>query len=182
MNNIIGRLLFCVAVVLYILLWALFGSVALFFHEYKGFVIFEDFYGKWSLWVGAGLVILAFLSPLYLRVFVKERWKVAMLSFAIPIILVLTFWGALSFVSSQLSEFTSDKWERYPRLRYMMLESLETNHGIIGMTTDKVVSILGEPDNFLQNRLRYEHGQGFIELNTSGDVVVSMMSIFPKDN
>ena len=183
MKNNIDRFLFYVAKVFLmlflIMIWVLIGLVALSFHDYEGFVIFEDFYGKWSLWVGAGLALLAFLSSLYLMVFVKKRWM-TVLSLALPIILVLTFWGALSFVNSQLGEFTPDKWERYPRQRYIMLESLEANHGIIGMITDEVISILGEPDYFSQDKLEYEHGMGFIVFRTRDDVVVSMMSIYPR--
>ena len=182
MKNNIGKiLLHFFTISFYILIWVFIGLVSLSFHELAGFTVFEDFYGRWILWLGGILTISAFLSPLYLRLFLKKKLKAALLSFAITIIFVLSSWGLLWFTESQFLEFTPEKWEQYPRQRFMMVEDLEANHGFIGMTADEVVSILGVPDLFSKDRgLRYNYMLGSIIFNTRDGAVVSIAVLRAK--
>ena len=44
--------------------------------------------------------------------------------------------------------FSADMWNNYPVNRYLMIDDLEKNHKIIGMSTDEIQNLLGSPAQY----------------------------------
>jgi len=131
----------------------------------KGVItVFYDFYGSWSVWFGLSIACFIFIAPLYLRIFIKKEWYIALFAILMTIIFIL---GALIFLNkteSQFKDFTPEKWKQYPRQRHLMIEDLKFKHNIIGMNSDEVKSILGAPDIIYETRFSYSFEYGYIDI------------------
>ena len=61
------------------------------------------------------------------------------------------------------STFSQERWERYPDMRYYMIEDLEKKHTIIGMTEEEILELLGEPTYaYTDSNPRYRHYKYYI--------------------
>lgn len=47
-------------------------------------------------------------------------------------------------VEHNMSKFTSEKWNSYQELRYVMIEGLEQKYNFVGKKKEAVIEILGE--------------------------------------
>ncbi|MCL2671314.1 MAG: hypothetical protein FWF10_04685 [Clostridiales bacterium] len=97
-------------------------------------------------WILLFLGFACFSAPLTLRFFVKKHWLRVGICAGIAVLLFALLVGTAHLANAYLADFTQEKWQRYPRDRYMMLEDLKKNHDIIGMSTEEVIALLGEPN------------------------------------
>lgn len=111
------------------------------------------------------LPIIVFLVPLLIdRSFKKSAlWAVVLIS-----IYALISLGTYAGIHKYMENFTSDKWDKYPKVRYLMLDDLADKHNFIGMSKDEITDILGEsnqpyadPDD--KDIIDYYTGAGFID-------------------
>ena len=73
------------------------------------------------------------------------------------VINVVTFFGVYRYVS----EYSREKWDAHPRLRICMVDDLEREHQIIGMSEEEVKVLLGEPGDIPQwGKHRFEYYAG----------------------
>lgn len=78
----------------------------------------------------------------------------AILAVIINIVILL---GAKMYIS----EYSKEKWDKYPRLRVYMVDDLEREHQIIGMSEEEVKYLLGEPGDVPEwGQHRYEYYAG----------------------
>ena len=78
----------------------------------------------------------------------------AILAVIINIVILL---GAKMYIS----EYSKEKWDKYPRLRVYMVDDLEREHQIIGMSEEEVKDLLGEPGDVPEwGQHRYEYYAG----------------------
>ncbi len=138
------------------------------------FSCFMDLYGK--MWIVAGLLLtlIALLSPLYLRAFVKKERHVSLLSIIICVSYALIIICWYSFSSNQFKDFTVEKWRKFPNQRILMLDDLKECHMIIGMSKDQVIILLGQPNKVIDNMYIYEYDYGYIEVSFLNDLVNSI--------
>ena len=82
----------------------------------------------------------------------------------LTIFLVCTFLIGLCMAAEIHSHvFSPERWDRYPAMRYNMIEDLEKKHTIIDMTEEEVLELLGEPTYaYTDSNPRYRHYKYYI--------------------
>lgn len=70
-------------------------------------------------------------------------------AFIVSIIYATLSLGTEFGVKAYFTSFTVNKWANFPDNRYLMIDDLENNYNIIGMSKDEVESLLGS--SYLQN-------------------------------
>lgn len=143
----------------FLAIWAIIGVFADIAVDHGVFSVFYDLYGKGIIWIGIALAITIVLSPLYLRIFIKQEYVVAGLCLLLTIVFILVATGALNYSEKQFRNFTPELWSEYPNHRMIMVSDLVKNNDIIGMSKEQVVEILGEPDKTSEFGLSYKAGQ-----------------------
>lgn len=107
--------------------------------------------GGWiPLVIVNGLLILAIVyckkNKKYLRT------SVACATIISALISGITFIG----INTYSNDFTPEKWKNHPSGRDAMIQDLEEEHNLVGMSKDEIMKLLGEPDNISQFLYGYE--------------------------
>ena len=110
------------------------------------------------------LYILAFLVPILLRKRLKGILSMPATFILSTIAAAILAFFALAGARSYISEFSTTKWERNPRLRTYMIEDLETEHAVVGMQADEILELLGDPTESASETVwEYYVGMGFMD-------------------
>lgn len=128
------------------------------------FSCFEDLYGKWWFLPGLILSLTTLLSPIYLRIIIKNEMYVSLLSIIMCICFVMTVICCYNFTISRFEDFTVEKWSKYPNQRILMINDLKEYHNIIGMNKNDVLLLLGKPDSMTENVYTYDYDYGHIDI------------------
>lgn len=125
-----------------------------------------DVIGK-ALWfiIYILLPIVVFIVPLVIQRSFKAS---ALLAIVLILIYATISLGTYAGIHKYMQGFTSDKWEKYPKVRYLMLDDLADKYNFIGMNKDEVIDILGESkamyaDPGDKDIIDYYTGAGFID-------------------
>lgn len=155
---------------LYILFWI---SILAFCHlaNINGmFYTFIDAWGQWSVYVGIIAAFLVFLSPIFF-VFLRKKslhinaTLIPVLCILLTIIFIFVSLTAFFISASRFQTFTKEKWEAFPRQRYIMLHDLKENYGIVGMDSQQITELLGDPDEITPYKSWIYHCEyNFIEI------------------
>lgn len=147
LSTSLGILLF----LFYIALWILIIAFCILADMNGMFYTFVDAWGEWSVYVGLLLALFVFLSPI-LFVLLRKRYLnisirlIPALSILITIAFVFVSLTAFFVSAGRFQTFTKEKWEEYPRQRYIMLDDMKENYGIVGMDSDQISNSLGDPN------------------------------------
>ena len=109
----------------------------------------------------AMVYILALFVPIIFRkkLIIAKSISLTMIVSAVMavVINVVTFFGVYMYIS----EYSKDKWDAHPRLRICMVDDLEREHQVIGMTEEEVKALLGEPEDVPEwGQRRFEYYAG----------------------
>ena len=91
-------------------------------------------------------VILIFSPIIYKLIFKKSFLNSLAISFISLIVYLVFLFLCLECLNFYLSDFSKTKWNNYPMNRYLMIENLEEKHKIIGLTTEEIIDLLGDPE------------------------------------
>ena len=166
-ENIITAIIYFV----YFLLWCFIVSFAILVKHNGLFDVFRDAFGRWSLILGLLTAVLVMLSPTYLRKLLgcntnRRRLKISILSVTFTLAFVILSFMTFYLATLSFQKFTPEKWQMYPKERYIMIEDLKENHKIIGMEYSEVIELLGEPDALSPaGYLSYSYIHGNIEIS-----------------
>ncbi len=107
--------------------------------------------GGWiPLIIVNGLLVLAI-------VYYKKNKKYLRTSVACATIIGVLISGiTFAGINSYSNDFTPDKWKNYPAGRDAMIQDLEEEHNLVGMSKDEIIELLGEPNNISQFLYGYE--------------------------
>ena len=117
------------------------------------------------LFILVSIAVIAF--PFYIKLSNPKKIIIAIvLTIVVALAGELTFQGMVKYYSV----FTPDKWTKNIKARHRMIESLESQYMLEGMTEDEVKEILGEPgavsdllvDNENQYYYDYYAGDAFL--------------------
>lgn len=92
------------------------------------------------VFVIAALVMVTF--PLYSKLHHPKR---ACIAVVLPVVLVICYGLTRFGIVSYYSDFTHEKWIEHQYQRYLMIDSLESQYTLEGMTGDEIIELLGEP-------------------------------------
>lgn len=172
------KILKIIAYLIYILFWTFTAVLTFILYNYAVFSCFEDLYGQWSLWLGLFIAVVILLSPIYLRLFIQNKWLVPLIALAISVIFLIGGIGLYKVTIIHFKEFTPAKWDAYPRQRIVMLDNLKEKYNIIGMSKSEVEIILGKPDEITdKNSIIYSYEFGYIEFVCTDDVISSINEV-----
>lgn len=133
--------------------------LAISYAEYIFIPMFTLLGGGILVYITALLYILAFVLPILFRKRISKYLSMP-LSFIVFTIISLVLVVCISLGGrSYISEFSSEKWSNNEGLRTYMVEDLEEEHKIVGMTDKEVLELLGEPDDIweLSEKERYAY-------------------------
>lgn len=127
----------------FVLLW---GAILFVLSLIRMFGTFLDRFAD-----GALLTIFAVISVIGLIIpilFIRKKKSTWMLPLFLIVSTIITtainygiFYGACDY----MSVYTKEKWEKYPHVRYCMLDNLKEQYDFIGLTEQELKEILGEP-------------------------------------
>ena len=108
------------------------------------------------LYVFAGVGLVCLIMPIIFRKKLKPRLPLLLIISSVLSVAI----NATMFIATvaYLSDFTEEKWDEYPELRYCMTDSLEKKHKIVGKTEEEILELLGKPGNIADYYdYRYEY-------------------------
>lgn len=108
--------------------------------------VFKDAYGKWSIYVGIALAILAFSSIFYARFIMNKEWKIQLTAYLLTIIFCVAGILFLNIGESKFQTFSTQKWQQYPNRRPTMYDDFKKNYNINEYTIIEVEELLGKPN------------------------------------
>jgi len=90
-------------------------------------------------------VILLF-SPFFISlVWKKPLSKSVSISVIIVVLYFIVILGLNVYLIIYFQTFTKNKWAQFPDNRFLMIENLESQYTLTGMSKEEVLSLLGEP-------------------------------------
>ena len=69
-------------------------------------------------------------------------------TFIVSLIYAAVSVGTQYGVRAYFSTFSAENWINYPANRYLMIDDLEKNYNLIGLSTDEVKNLLGSPEQY----------------------------------
>jgi len=105
---------------------------------------------------GALLTIFAVISvtgliiPLLFIRKMKHSWTLPLFLIISTIITTTVNYGIFYGSYDYMTVYTREKWEKYPYVRYCMLDNLKEQYEFIGMTEQELKHILGEPTDITE--------------------------------
>lgn len=145
--------------VAFVVMWLVIGFVGLIVS------IFED---RIPTMVALIFIILAFAVitfPIYIKIpNPKKAYISIILTVSLALSAILTHTGIVYYYGN----FTSAKWQKHMKLRYRMIDSLESQYTLKGMTVDEITELLGEADwkDNSENAEFYNYRAGLAFLDT----------------
>ncbi len=119
------------------------------------------------VFITAIIYILTFVLPILFRKRISKYLSLPLSFIVFTIISVVLVGSILAVAKGYISEFNEKKWSNYERLRTYMIEDMEEEYEIVGMTDKEVLELLGEPMyNYGDETItRYEYyaGDGIID-------------------
>ena len=88
--------------------------------------------------------VIAFILSIILKLKYKKSVLISGISIIIYAVISL---GAIFAIHGYFSDFSHNKWVKYPGERYLMLDDMIKENNFIGMSKEEVIKILGKPDN-----------------------------------
>ena len=160
------KILTWIGYIIYIAIWTYIGFVGLILFVVSGF----DILPLPIRIILAFMCALALTSPFYLRIKHPQRIIVSILA---AVFVVIIFCAAIYGFQRYYSIFTPEKWESSADQRYLMMDSLNAQHTLLGMTRDEVEALLGKSehsgeiskDGKQQYYYEYIISRDFIDLN-----------------
>ncbi|MBQ9985774.1 MAG: hypothetical protein IJP38_05650 [Oscillospiraceae bacterium] len=107
----------------------------------------------WGLLFFYVLPIAFFIAPFVIKFITKcSFWKIALYAFLSVLIYILIFWGTDLMCIEYCKSFTPEKWAKYPYERYYMVDDLNEEYELRGMTRDELTLLLGKPEDSLSDK------------------------------
>ncbi|MBQ8836610.1 MAG: hypothetical protein IJ002_03765 [Clostridia bacterium] len=172
-KQIIKRLALALAYAGYLIIWCGIFYFIFILHLFIGYPsLISDAFGKWSVYVGIAVTLVAVATPLLL--WKIHGWKRVLGSFLAVVLYVALSLGVMALAMMKFAEFTPEKWSEYPDHRYIMADDMfET---VYGMDYDSAISLLGPPDyTWSSNYLYYNCWDGYVELRLDSEGIVCGM-------
>ena len=156
----IKRILFSIIWILLVVIIFTFSIIQQLFNS-----TVKDVIGK-TMWycIYMLLPILVLMTPLIARHILKCRNKLILIcSICVIMIYSLVVFVTPIITYKYIQNFTPQKWAVYKYERKLMLDDLNKNYTLLGMTIEDIKKILGKPDTESENELEYVIDSGWID-------------------
>ena len=112
-----------------------------------------------------GVYGVAAMAPIIFRKKLTIAKSIPLTMIVYAIIAVAINFLILFSVKAYVSEYSRTRWDANPKMRIYMVDDMEKEHQIIGMTEAEVKTLLGEPETVLkeENVLEYYVGDSIID-------------------
>lgn len=145
-KKIITAIATIISFIICVVVWGVVCMFGLLISAFGGFDALIHLYSNGIVIVLILIGLSLLIVPFFLKKFIKPQWARAIISAAMAFVFIVLCAAAMMSANDYFSDFTKEKWLEYPELRYMMSEGLKNNHGLIGMTAEEVIVLLGEPN------------------------------------
>ena len=137
--------------------WA--GIISVSYLQYMFSPMFTHLGNGILVFITAIIYILVFVLPILFRKRITKYFSLPLSFLIFTIISVVLVGSILAVAKGYISEFNEKKWSNNEGLRTYMVEDLEEEHIIVGMTDKEVLELLGEPDDIweLSEKERYAY-------------------------
>ena len=133
--------------------------------------VFDTFLDRFAdgalLTIFACIAIAGIIITILFRKRMKHKWMMPLCLIIATIITTSINWCILDCSSKYMSVYTEEKWDKYPSVRYCMLDSLNEQYEFIDMPEEELKETLGEPDNVIErddyNIYQYTIGDDYID-------------------
>lgn len=128
---------------IFVLLW---GAILLMLTLMRTFDTFLDRFADGALLtVFAVISVTGLIIPMLCIRKKKSTWMLPLFLIISTIITTAVNYGIFYGAYDYMSVYTKEKWEKYPYVRYCMLDNLKEQYEFIGMTEQELKEILGDP-------------------------------------
>lgn len=136
---------------LYLILGLLWCAILFLVDFIRIFDTFLDRFGNGVLLrVFVIISVIGFVVTLLCRKRMKYQWMLPLFLIVSTIVTTAVNYGVLYAASDYMSVYTREKWDKYPLVRYCMLDNLKEQYAFIDMTEQELKEILGEPDSIIE--------------------------------
>ena len=97
-----------------------------------------------AIWI-AGIIV-----PVLFYKKMKSIWMLPLYMLLAIFVATTINYGVLDGVADYVSVYTREKWDKYPSVRYCMIDSLNEQYKFIGMTEQELKNVIGEPDRITE--------------------------------
>ncbi len=106
-----------------------------------------------------GLIPLIIVNALLiLAIIYRKKIKMRLLTSVVCATIAGVLISSITYIGTDAysRDFTPEKWKNYPAGRDAMVEDLEKEHDLVGMTKNEIIELLGEPNHTSQFLYGYE--------------------------
>lgn len=133
---------------IFVLLWGVILFVLSLLRTFDTFLIRFD--SGILLKVFAIISVIGLIIPILFLKRIKHKWMLPLFLIVSTIITTAVNYGVLYVASDYISVYTKEKWDKYPSLRYHMLDDLKEQYEFIGKTEQELKEVLGEPTHIVE--------------------------------
>lgn len=133
---------------IFVLLWGAILFVLTFIRMFDTFL--ERFADGALLTIFAVISVTGLIIPILFIKKMKHSWMLPLFLIVSTIITTAFNYGIFYGARDYMSVYTKEKWEKYPYVRYCMLDNLKEQYEFIGMTERELKEILGEPTDITE--------------------------------
>ncbi len=121
-------------------------------------VLFVSWFSIMAFSVGGWLPLIIVNALLVLAIICRKKIKMRLLKSVVCATITGIIITAITFVgiTTYSNDFTPEKWKKYPMARFEMIDNLEEEHNLVGMTKAEISELLGEPNHISQRLYGYE--------------------------
>lgn len=133
-------------ILLYLIFVALWGVILLVLTLIRTFDTFLVRFADGALLtIFAVISVTGLIIPLLFIRKMKHSWALPLFLIISTIITTTVNYGIFYGSYDYMTVYTREKWEKYPYVRYCMLDNLKEQYEFTGMTEQDLKEILGEP-------------------------------------
>lgn len=147
--RIIKVLLNAFLYMVFVLLW---GAILLVLTAMRIFDTFLDSFADGLLLKVFGVTsVIGIVITILFRKRMKYKWMLPVFLIVSTIITTSFNYGVLWCSFDYMSVYTREKWDKYPRERSCMIDSLNEQYEFTDMTEQEVITVLGEADSIFES-------------------------------
>ena len=138
-------------ILLYLIFVVLWGAILFVLTIIRTFGTFLDRFGDGVLLIIFTVIsVIGLIIPILFLRKMRHTWMLPLFLIVSTITTTIINYGIFYGVSDYMSVYTKEKWEKYPYVRYCMLDNLKEQYEFIGMTEQGLKEVLGEPTNIIE--------------------------------
>ena len=146
-KNLLHIVLSIVLYIIFLSLWYCILTLFSVLHFEGALSAITDAFGKISFYIWIIFGLTSFLSIIWLRLFVKSKWKFHTIAYCLTFAFAVSGILLINTGENKFSKFTPENWKEYPARRINMYFDLRERNILENIPSTEAVNILSAPNS-----------------------------------